>query len=157
MKTFSLIGMKPTLALFMRLLWAAALFLPAVGVQAAFVLTLYSFTGGNDGASPEAGLVQGSDGDFYGSTFQGGTKGFGTIFRLTIVPEFQAVNLTNNTLSLTWSTEKGGTYQLQYNSNLSSTNWANLSTPVTATRATLSATNLVVGGTQRFYRLALSP
>jgi uncharacterized repeat protein (TIGR03803 family) len=33
------------------------------------VLTnLYSFTGVNDGASPQAGLVQGSDGNFYGTT-----------------------------------------------------------------------------------------
>jgi hypothetical protein len=30
--------------------------------------SLYSFTGGNDGANPVAGLVQGSDGNFYGTT-----------------------------------------------------------------------------------------
>ena len=35
--------------------------------------SLYSFTGGNDGASPQAGLVQGSDGNFYGTTYYGGT------------------------------------------------------------------------------------
>jgi len=29
--------------------------------------TLYSFTGGNDGADPQTGLVQGSDGSFYGN------------------------------------------------------------------------------------------
>jgi uncharacterized repeat protein (TIGR03803 family) len=37
--------------------------------------TLYSFTGGNDGAYPDAGLVQGSDGYFYGTTDGGGTNG----------------------------------------------------------------------------------
>ncbi len=36
--------------------------------------TLYSFTGGNDGAYPEAGLVQGTDGYFYGTTQYGGTN-----------------------------------------------------------------------------------
>jgi hypothetical protein len=30
--------------------------------------SLYSFTGGNDGGNPTAGLVQGSDGSFYGTT-----------------------------------------------------------------------------------------
>ena len=37
--------------------------------------SLYSFTGGNDGADPQAGLVQGSDGNFYGTTAGGGTNG----------------------------------------------------------------------------------
>ena len=36
--------------------------------------SLYSFTGGNDGADPDAGLVQGSDGYFYGTTPYGGTN-----------------------------------------------------------------------------------
>jgi uncharacterized repeat protein (TIGR03803 family) len=116
--------------------------------------TLYSFTGYND----PNGLVQCSDGSFYGTTSQGGAGGAGTVFRLTIVPEFQAVTLADNDqLSLTWSTEAGGTYQLQYTSDLSSTNWINLNSPITATAATLSATNLVTTAPQRFYRLALSP
>ena len=45
--------------------------------------TLYTFTGGNDGSQPQAGLVQGSDGNFYGTTTYGGTDGDGTIFKLT--------------------------------------------------------------------------
>jgi len=118
--------------------------------------SLYSFTGGNDGAYPN-GLVQGSDGNFYGTTEIGGVGGAGTVFRLTIVPEFQAVALTSGTLNLTWSTEAGGTYQLQYNSDLSSSNWSNLNSPFTATGATLSITDSVTNGPQRFYRLVLSP
>ena len=44
---------------------------------------LYSFAGGNDGEHPYAGVVQGSDGNFYGTTYQGGASGFGTVFKLT--------------------------------------------------------------------------
>ena len=36
---------------------------------------------------PYAGLVQGSDGSFYGTTSGGGAGGAGTVFRLTIVPQ----------------------------------------------------------------------
>ncbi len=123
--------------------------------------TLYSFTGGNDGWNPNGELVRGSDGSFYGTTLGGGRNAVGTVFRLTVVspapPAFQAVTLTNGTLSLTWSTEAGGTYQLQYNSNLSSSNWVNVGGAVIATGATLSATDAVTNGPQRFYRVVLLP
>src|SRR5579862_1974386 len=44
--------------------------------------TLWSFTNGLDGATPEAGLVQGNDGNFYGTTF------FGTLFRISSTGSF---------------------------------------------------------------------
>jgi uncharacterized repeat protein (TIGR03803 family) len=44
---------------------------------------LYSFAGGSDGEHPYAGVIQGSDGNFYGTTYQGGTSGYGTVFKLT--------------------------------------------------------------------------
>lgn len=44
------------------------------GQQAAF---------SNKGAHPTASLVQGRDGNFYGTTFKGGAYGFGTIFKMT--------------------------------------------------------------------------
>jgi uncharacterized repeat protein (TIGR03803 family) len=42
---------------------------------------LHRFSG-PDGQSPEAGLIQGSDGNFYGTT-EGGTTSFGTVFEVT--------------------------------------------------------------------------
>ena len=43
---------------------------------------LHSFDS-TDGANSYAGLVQGADGNFYGSTFYGGAYGYGTIFKMT--------------------------------------------------------------------------
>jgi uncharacterized repeat protein (TIGR03803 family) len=43
---------------------------------------LYSFAGSSDGAYPEAGLVFGSNGALYGTTYQGGPAGLGTVFQL---------------------------------------------------------------------------
>ncbi len=52
--------------------------------------TVYSFcsqSGCTDGQGPRAGLIEATDGDFYGTTFEGGTNcapyGCGTIFKIT--------------------------------------------------------------------------
>jgi uncharacterized repeat protein (TIGR03803 family) len=39
-----------------------------------------------NGEAPGAGLIQGSDGAVYGTTVQGGDMGFGTVFRMVLVP-----------------------------------------------------------------------
>ncbi len=58
--------------------------------------TLYSFSGFPDGESPAYALVQGSDGNFYGTTTSGGNRrdcviGCGTIFRVTPSGSFHTV------------------------------------------------------------------
>ena len=53
---------------------------------AGVLTTLYSFQNKTDGQYPSGGLVQGSDGNLYGTTQTGGNdgSGLGTIFRLAI-------------------------------------------------------------------------
>jgi len=77
-------GRKPVLDLLNRLLWTA-LVLPLFGAHAGVVFTsLHSFSVFMNGENPSPGLVQGSDGDFYGTTINGGTNGGnGTVFRIS--------------------------------------------------------------------------
>jgi len=46
------------------------------------VTILHAFSGAADGGQPSAGLVQGSDGNFYGTTQGGGALGSGTVFQI---------------------------------------------------------------------------
>jgi uncharacterized repeat protein (TIGR03803 family) len=49
-------------------------------------ITLYGFcsqTNCADGADPFAPLMQAANGNFYGTTFDGGIKGYGTVFEIT--------------------------------------------------------------------------
>jgi len=57
------------------------------GITPSGVLSvIHSFSGGADGGNPYTGLIQGSDGNFYGMTYSGGANGQGTVFKLALVP-----------------------------------------------------------------------
>jgi len=43
---------------------------------------IHSFSGGSDGQEPYAGLLQGTDGALYGTTFEGGTNKAGLVFKV---------------------------------------------------------------------------
>jgi uncharacterized repeat protein (TIGR03803 family) len=43
---------------------------------------LYSFTGGADGGTPEAGVIRDSAGNLYGTTQYGGQAGWGAVYKL---------------------------------------------------------------------------
>src|SRR4029077_9535390 len=60
---------------------AAIITIGCFTVSAQTLSTLHSFNGG-DGRSPEAALVQGSDGNFYGTTPFGGAHFKGTVFKI---------------------------------------------------------------------------
>src|SRR3954462_15918987 len=50
--------------------------------QTPYAVNVWNFTTATDGAFATGSLVQADDGDFYGTTLQGGPAGAGTVFRL---------------------------------------------------------------------------
>jgi len=58
--------------------WGTAFKLTKTGKET----VLHNFTAGSDGAIPYAGLLSNVKGDLYGTTYQGGGEGDGTVFEL---------------------------------------------------------------------------
>ena len=95
--------MKPKIKSLLALGFIVQTLILSTSAQSGVVFTnLYSFTGGNDGAIPTAALVQGSDGNFYGTTSNGGTNGAGTVFEIS----------SNGALTLSGTPAAPGTYSL---------------------------------------------
>ena len=124
---------------------------------------LYLFSGGSDGKTPLAGLVQGSDGSFYGTTESGGTNGEGNVFKL-IVPlnppanQISAIQVAGTNVLVTLPSVAAEMYQLQYRTSLTAGAWANVEAQVTSIGGPLTVTNF--GGfsqSQQFYRFAITP
>ena len=116
---------------------------------------LHSFQG-SDGANP-FGLMQGRDGNLYGTTWEGGTDGGGTVFRLVIPPGTPSVNTTGGIFNIKWNAVPGQTYQVQYSTDLSKTNWMSLISAITPTNSTAAAIDSVGPDSQRFYRIVEYP
>src|ERR1700761_6944932 len=63
---------------------AAAILCAGTSAQAAVKeTTLYSFTGGNDGSFPHAGVIGDSKGNLYGVTSSGGADHSGVVYELS--------------------------------------------------------------------------
>jgi uncharacterized repeat protein (TIGR03803 family) len=55
----------------------------ATPTVAASFTVLYNFSGGSDGAQPQAGLLRNASGTLYGTTAIGGSQGKGTVFKFS--------------------------------------------------------------------------
>src|SRR5438552_14650285 len=75
-----------------KLITIAILSVATLTLSAGTFQELYAFPSGLANANPN-GLIQGSDGAFYGTTATGGNAGLGSVFRLP--PDGTMVTLTN--------------------------------------------------------------
>ncbi len=83
---------------------------------------------GVEGQSPQAGLILGSDGAFYGTTFHGGDLGFGTVFRFfpPETPDVTSLTVVSNTVQVSFVGTSGFHYQVLRSPDLS--HWTVLTT-----------------------------
>jgi hypothetical protein len=64
-----------------------------------------------------------------------------------------SIGVANGVTTLTWSSEPGHTYRLQYKDGIVATNWSDVAPDVVAYTPTTTATNSAVNTGQRFYRI----
>ena len=128
--------------------------------------TIYSFSGyPNDGEDPYGGLVQGGDGSFYGTTYNGGTNNEGAVVKLAVsltapANQISGIQLAGTNVIFRIPSVAGETYQLQFSSSLTPTNWINVSgvSVTNSIGALLTLTNFGGGlQPQGFYRLDITP
>jgi len=72
-----------------------------------------------------------------------------------VQPMITSVTQNAGNISFTWSTVVGKTYQVQYTTNLTQAVWHSLGGAVTATSATLTASDSLGANPQRFYRIVM--
>jgi uncharacterized repeat protein (TIGR03803 family) len=117
--------------------------------------TLYNFTGGNDGANPQAGLLL-SGNSLYGTANAGGAAGNGTVFSLSFLPALKILHSGTNVI-LSWPTNVAGfsysSFRLQSTTNLTvSSTWINVSSTPVVVNGLNTVTN-PISGSRQFFRL----
>jgi len=102
-------------------------------------------------------LIQGADGNLYGTTESGGPPDPAGIFRVAPCPVVTRLQKIAGQDVLTWTAFVGGRYQVEQKPTFSTTEWAVVPNLVTAVGHTASATNNAVGSVQQYYRVRLLP
>jgi uncharacterized repeat protein (TIGR03803 family) len=109
--------------------------------------TLYNFCsqgGCADGETPIAGLVQATNGDFYGTTSTGGANGYGTVFKITPSGTLTTVySFCSQSGCMDGATPQGGLFQAMNGDLYGTTSCGGAGVGLT----TCGSTNLNIGGT----------
>jgi uncharacterized repeat protein (TIGR03803 family) len=118
------------------------------------VTPLFAFTGvggAYPGANPYAGLIQGSDGNLYGTTGNQGSHGIGNVFRIIMPGPLLTATRSHRHLVLSWRTNYTG-FTLQSSTNLASANWTTCSNSPVVSGGQFVVTNLI-SSSRQFFRL----
>jgi uncharacterized repeat protein (TIGR03803 family) len=112
---------------------------------------------GGDGQNPRGGLVLGGGGAFYGTTWEGGQAGVGTVFQIypPQTPDMLGVGVAGTTAQVRFSGVSGYQYQVLRSTNL--VDWAAVGTitmPVSGVGTNVDSAAPVAGA---FYRAAWAP
>ena len=130
----------------------------AVNTDGTGFRTLHSFTAtdpntytNSDGANPICALIL-SGNTLYGTAYQGGSAGNGTVFSLLLPPQLTITRIGTNVV-LTWPTNYAG-FALQSTTNLlSPSSWITNSAPPVVVNGQNTVT-YPISGAQQFYRLS---
>jgi uncharacterized repeat protein (TIGR03803 family) len=87
----------------------------------------------------------------------GSVTSSGALLTVQAAPAFQTVTQTDGSVAFTWNATLGQMYQVQSTTNLSSGNWTNFGSAVTAANTTLGASDTIGSNSQKFYRVILLP
>jgi len=119
------------------------------------VLTTLAYFVGPNGAAPathNAALMQATDGNFYGTTFSGGSNGYGTVFRLSVPEPTLSIALSGSQIVLSWPAWASDLV-LQQTSDLTTGSWAVVTNASVVTNLQKQVTFRPAPGGNGFYRL----
>jgi hypothetical protein len=80
-----------------------------------------------------------------------------TVYYTRAQPLIQTVKQSGNSFTFTWSAPTNQTYQIQYTTNLTQSNWTALGGAFMGTNSTMTTSEPIGADAQQFYRVMVLP
>jgi uncharacterized repeat protein (TIGR03803 family) len=124
----------------------------AIGVNGSNFRSLYSFTGGGDGADPQTDLIL-SGNTLYGTAAGGGSSGNGTVFSYSLSQLILTIARSGSNVVLSWPTGFSG-YNLEFATNLVPPTVWNTNLPAPVILGGFNTVTNIISTSSKFYRLS---